>query len=187
MRFAFFIFLILALIGICSCSPDPSSSPKFPIPGKKPPVPSDQLKIILSGIYNKESKELIELETQVLLDQDLELKPLLTNREQELEQLDYIKIQLIQNNEPIYEVKHPSDMYISTYNQSNAKKDPSLLFKFVDVIIPIVDEGGFKIRFFNGALWFNNRREVTKKTDEDLNHFHEIDFVWSEGKLKSTN
>lgn len=36
-------------------------------------------------------------------------------REQAIREVDYIKIQLTKNNEPAYEMRHPSDMFAEIY------------------------------------------------------------------------
>jgi len=93
--------------------------------------------------------------------------------------LDYIKIQLEKEADPVYEVRHPADMFAEIYRADGEYETISLSTALIHTVIPIIGEGDFKIRFFKGSFWFNEEGKVIERTEEEPLS-QEMNFTWPE-------
>ena len=140
---------------------------------------TDYPKTIVSAFYNKETNTLKALETENLDFKPAYLTPPLTDGLSEEGKMNYIEIQLVKNNSTLYKLMHPSDMYIRSYNKNGEHEDISLPTSLIHAVIPIIGEGKFKIRFFKGTVWFDDKGEIIEGTSKEK-LAGEIDFTWPE-------
>ena len=138
-------------------------------------------KLMVSGFYNKITNKMQALETESLEFKSAELTSPLTDGLSDEGRLDYIKIQLEQNNKTVYEVRHPSDMYVEIYREGGEYENEtiSLPTSLIHAVLPIIGKGEFKVRFFTGIFLFNDEGEVVDEAGEERLS-QEIDFTWSE-------
>ena len=136
-------------------------------------------KLLVSGFYNKESDEWTDLKKESLTDQEAEITSPLTDGLSSEGLMDYIKIQLEKNDDPVYEVRHPSEMYAEIYRASGEYETIPFPESLIHAVIPIIGEGKFKIRFFRGRFLFDEEGNVVERGGlEKISG--EIDFTWPE-------
>ena len=134
---------------------------------------------MVSGFYDKRTGEMQALEKENLDFKTDYLTPPLTDGFSDEGRLNYIKIQLEQNNKTVYQVRHPAEMYIDIYTNNKEDESIPLPTSLIHAVIPVIGQGKFKIRFFKGAVWFDDKGRIVEGISEQTLP-QEIPFTWPE-------